>query len=127
MSFVILALASSARPSANPPEPAAIAQTVDASLSFTITLVPVVTTNLLQPVHLTHAGDGSGRLFVVERAGRIRVIKNGALLSEPFLDISSLVQDASGEQGLLSVADPDYKSNGTFYVDSLACPALETR
>lgn len=118
MSFVMLALAFSAGQSANMLEPVADAQPVDASQSFTITLVPVVTTDLLQPVHLTHAGDGSGRLFVVERAGRIRVIKNGALLSEPFLNISSLVQDASGEQGLLSVAfDPDYASNGTFYVD----------
>ena len=103
MSVVMLALASSAGQSANTLEPVANAQAVDASQSFTITLAPVVTADLLQPVHLTHAGDGSGRLFVVERAGRIRVIKNGTLLSTPYLDISSLVQAGSGEQGLLSV------------------------
>ncbi len=112
------ALASSRVGSATLMGPDANGQTADASLSFTITLVPVVTTDLLQPVHVTHAGDGSGRLFVVERAGRIRVIKNGTLLAQPYLDISSLVQDGFVEQGLLSVAfDPNFETNGTFYVD----------
>ena len=88
------------------------------ALPFTITLQPVVTSGLAEPVHLTHAGDGSGRLFVVERAGRIRVIRNGALLVTPYLDIHTLVQSSGGEQGLLSVAfDPSFESNGTFYVD----------
>lgn len=116
--LVMSALASSRVGSAAPIGPDANGQTANASLSFTITLVPVVTTDLLQPVHVTHAGDGSGRLFVVERAGRIRVIKNGALLAQPYLDISSLVQDGYAEQGLLSVAfDPNFETNGTFYVD----------
>jgi glucose/arabinose dehydrogenase len=116
--FVMSALASSGVPSANGPAPAAKAQAVSASLPFTITLAPIVTTGLIEPVHVTHAGDGSGRLFVVERAGRIRIIKNGTLLSKPYLDISSLVQAGYIEQGLLSVAfDPDFQSNGTFYVD----------
>ena len=116
--LVMSALATSAIQIVNPLEPAANGQTADASLSFTITLVPVVTADLFGPVYLTHAGDGSGRLFVVERAGRIRVIKNGTLLSTPYLDISSLVQDGFGEQGLLSVAfDPDFKTNGAFYID----------
>jgi len=39
---------------------------------------------LNQPAHITHAGDGSGRLFVVEQPGRIRIIQNGVLLSTPF-------------------------------------------
>src|SRR5205807_605193 len=57
-----------------------------------IELAPVVTTGLLprflktrlrDPLFLTHAGDGSGRLFVVEQPGRIRVIQNGRLLEVP--------------------------------------------
>jgi hypothetical protein len=44
---------------------------------------------LSSPVFITHAGDGSGRLFVLERSGRIRIIKNGSLLPTPFLDIQS--------------------------------------
>ncbi len=68
------------------------------------------------PVHIANAGDGSGRLFVVEQAGTIRVYKNGALLPTPFLDITGLVT-CCGEEGLLSVAfHPDYGSNGYFYV-----------
>ena len=116
--IVLSALASPSLGPVHRPRLDANGQAADATLSFTITLVPVVTTDLAQPVHLTHAGDGSGRLFIVERAGRIRILKNGTLLSSPYLDISSIVQAGSGEQGLLSVAfDPDYASNGTFYVD----------
>jgi glucose/arabinose dehydrogenase len=71
-----------------------------------------------QPVHIAHAGDGSGRLFVVERPGRIRIVKNGQLLLTPFLDITSRVRSTGGEQGLLSVAfPPNYAGQGYFYVD----------
>ena len=55
-----------------------------------------------QPVHVANAGDGSGRLFVVEQAGRIRLLKQGVPQSTPLLDISGRVT-ASGERGLLSV------------------------
>ena len=66
----------------------------------------LVTGSLIQPVHITHAGDGSGRLFIVERAGRIRIYQDDALLDQPFLDISGRVLSADSEQGLLSVAFP---------------------
>lgn len=69
------------------------------------------------PVFLTHAGDGSGRLFVVEQSGYIRIIDDGQLLEEPFLDIHDQVI-FDGEQGLLSMAfSPNYSSNGEFYVN----------
>lgn len=76
-----------------------------------------VADGLTQPVNVTHAGDGSGRVFVVERVGRIRVIEDGKLLDQPFLDISGWVTREDVEQGLLGLAfDPDYATNGFFYV-----------
>ena len=72
---------------------------------------------LVNPVFITHAGDGSGRIFIVERKGRIRILKNGALLATPFLDIQSIVKSDSSEQGLLGLAfHPNYDANGKFYV-----------
>ena len=76
-----------------------------------------VLSGLTSPVHVTHAGDASGRLFIVEQRGRIRIAKDGALLSQPFLDIESRVS-CCGERGLLSVAfPPGYASQGHFYVN----------
>ncbi len=79
-----------------------------------LTLQPVVA-GLASPVHLS-APAGDERLFIVEQPGRIRIVKNGQLLATPFLDITSRVK-FGGEQGLLSVAfDPQYVTNGYFYV-----------
>ena len=85
--------------------------------SLTLTFQTVVS-GLAQPVFVTHAGDGSGRLFVLERAGRIRVINtSGALVPTAFLNITALVGDSGGEQGLLGLAfHPGYETNGRFYV-----------
>ena len=70
------------------------------------------------PVYLTSAGDGSGRIFVVEKAGRIKVIKNGEVLEEPFLDIVNKVRSRDSECGLLSVAfHPRYAENGRFFLN----------
>ncbi len=70
-----------------------------------------------RPVHVADPGDGSGRLFVVEQAGRIRIVRDGEVLPEPFLDIVEIVESGGNEQGLLSVAfHPDYADNGLFYV-----------
>jgi glucose/arabinose dehydrogenase len=69
---------------------------------------------LANPVFLT-APDGDARLFVVERSGRILIVKNGTLLSTPFLDIRARVNSIE-ERGLLSIAfDPQYAANGYFY------------
>ena len=71
---------------------------------------------LTRPASISHAGDGSGRLFIVEQAGRIRVHDGNALLGIPFLDISGRVT-CCGEQGMLDVAfHPGYGLNGQFYV-----------
>ena len=77
--------------------------------------VQLVAEGFTAPVFLS-APDDDARLFVVERNGRIRIIKNGAVLDTPFLDIRSRVNFA-GERGMLSMAfDPQYDANGTFYV-----------
>jgi glucose/arabinose dehydrogenase len=71
-----------------------------------------------QPVFAGNAGDGSGRLFVVEKAGTIRIVQDGALLKQPFLDISDHVNSSSGERGLLGLAfPPDFSQTGYFFVD----------
>ena len=70
-----------------------------------------------QPVQVVDPGDGSGRLFVVEQPGRIRIVDDGQVVPEPFLDIERLV-GCCGERGLLSVAfHPDYATTGDVFVD----------
>ncbi len=90
--------------------------TANAQSEITITLDPLVN-GLISPVALTHAGDGTGRLFVLEQPGRIRILRHGNLLAAPYLDITSLVS-YGGEKGLLGLAfHPNYKNNGRFFVD----------
>lgn len=74
-----------------------------------------VASGLNMPIFLT-APPGDSRLFILERAGRIRVVQNGILLATPYLDISALTT-TSGERGLLSMAfHPQYASNGYFFL-----------
>ncbi len=77
-----------------------------------------IVNGLDKPVFLTHAGDGSGRVFLVEKPGRIRIVRDGALLPGPYLDIRGLIKSSGNEQGLLGLAfDPQYGANGRFYVN----------
>ncbi|HEU5300436.1 MAG TPA: PQQ-dependent sugar dehydrogenase [bacterium] len=76
-----------------------------------------VATGLTAPVYVTSAGGRADRLFIVEQGGRIRILRGGRLLSQPFLDISAKVV-AGGELGLLSVAfHPRFNANGRFFVN----------
>ncbi|MBI3607024.1 MAG: PQQ-dependent sugar dehydrogenase [Nitrospirae bacterium] len=69
------------------------------------------------PLGLYHAGDGSGRLFIVEQRGTIQVWKKGQLAKKPFLDIRERVT-AGGELGLLGLAfHPNFPHNGRFFVN----------
>jgi glucose/arabinose dehydrogenase len=75
-----------------------------------------VASGLTAPDYVTNAGDNSGRIFIVEQPGVIRIVHNGNLLTKPFLDISDRVR-FNGEEGLLSLAfPPDYTQKGYFYV-----------
>ncbi|MDP9135132.1 MAG: PQQ-dependent sugar dehydrogenase [Actinomycetota bacterium] len=68
------------------------------------------------PVHVTAPPEDPSRVMVVERGGRIRVVRDGEVQRRPFLDIRRRVR-ASDEQGLLSLAfAPDYADSGLFYL-----------
>ena len=75
-----------------------------------------VTGGLSSPIEIASPNDGSGRLFIVQQRGTIRIWNGTSLLATPFLDITSLLSTGD-EQGLLSMAfHPNYASNGLFFV-----------
>ena len=70
-----------------------------------------------RPVGIANAGDGSGRMFVVEQGGVIRVVRDGTVLGTPFLDVSGRIS-AGGERGLLGLAfHPRYPNDSRFFVN----------
>jgi glucose/arabinose dehydrogenase len=76
----------------------------------------LVADDLSSPIYAI-APSGDPRLFVVEQSGTVRILKDGAFLPEPFLDISGDIS-CCGEQGLLGLAfHPDYANNGRFFVN----------
>jgi glucose/arabinose dehydrogenase len=99
-----------------------MAQTASLPDSSSVRMVEIAT-GFARPLYLTHADDGSGRLFVVEQGGRIWILQNGERLETPFLDISAQVSPSANswgysEQGLLGLAfHPDYAENGIFFVN----------
>ncbi len=110
---------SSASPSVTPtaaPSPTATAAAFDPSKVHLG--LQLVLSGLDQPVFATGAGDGSGRLFIVEQPGLILVVgPDGKLASSPFLDLRSKVS-CCGERGLLGLAfSPSYATDGRFFVD----------
>lgn len=80
---------------------------------------------LSRPVAVRHAGDGSDRVFILEKVGRIRIfdLSTNTLLATPFLDITGPVDSGGNEQGLLGLAfHPDYATNGHFFVNYTTDP-----
>lgn len=70
-----------------------------------------------QPLGVVSALDGTDRLFVVQQGGLVRIVQNGKVLPEPFLDVRSLTR-AGGERGLLGLAfAPDFKKSGYFFIN----------
>lgn len=86
----------------------------------TLTLTEVAS-GLERPVFVTHAPGDASRLFIIEQAGTIRILKDGELLTTPFIDLSGktrLASQAQGERGLLGLAfAPDYATSKRFWVD----------
>lgn len=96
---------SSSSSSMPPPPPTLQVELVNVASGFTT------------PLDIQQAGDGSGRLFVVEQGGTIRIIQNGNLVATPYLDVTSLIV-SGGEEGLLGLAfHPNFSTNGCFYVN----------
>ena len=95
-----------------PPSSTPVQSLPDAS---TAAWVPVVG-GLDRPVDLKHAGDG--RLFVIEKQGVIRIVRDGVLISEPFVDLRDRVGAGASEQGLLGLAfHPRFGENGRLFVN----------
>ena len=89
---------------------------VSAQSPAPVTVQRVIAAGFTRPVAIVNAGDGSSRLFIVEKTGKIKIIKNGVVLSQPFLDLTGQVS-TGGEQGLLGLAfHPQFQSNGLFFV-----------
>ena len=77
----------------------------------------VVVTGLDAPVYVTAAPGDPSRLYVVEKPGRIRVVRDGELVAQPFLDITASTS-SGGERGLLGLAfDPDFATNRFLFVN----------
>jgi glucose/arabinose dehydrogenase len=82
-----------------------------------IVRLDVVAEGLDAPLDVAASEDGTGRLFVAEQGGRIRIVRDGVLLPEPFLDISERL-DAGGERGLLGIAlHPAFPDDPRVFVD----------
>ena len=79
-----------------------------------------ITDGFTQPVGMVNAGDGSNRMFVIERAGIIKILdlNTGNILPTPFLDIDAVVESSSGEEGLLGIVfHPDFPTSPYFYIN----------
>ena len=69
------------------------------------------------PLAVTSAGDGSGRIFVTEQGGQIRIVRDGKLVASPFLDISTRIT-SGGERGLLGLAfHPEFPTDPRIFVN----------
>jgi len=128
------AQASTARPSGTPGGPSVLRPSASAAVSpqpstaataptgpfdptGVVPVVRVVVGGLRSPLDVADAGDGSGRIFVAEQAGRIRIVRDGTLASRPFLDITDRIA-SGGERGLLGIAfHPGYPTDPRIFVD----------
>lgn len=90
----------------------ASAQPVDLDL---LSFDPIAT-GIVAPTSITHAGDGTGRLYIAQQTGQVLVWENGGIRATPFLDVSALIS-CCAEQGLLSIVfHPNYPTDDRFWI-----------
>ncbi|MET0732614.1 MAG: PQQ-dependent sugar dehydrogenase, partial [Casimicrobiaceae bacterium] len=95
---------------------AAVALIAAAPLAQSVSSVRVAG-GFSNPIDIGHAGDGTGRLFVAELRGKVRIVVAGQVAASPFLDVGDRIV-AGGEQGLLGIAfHPRYRDDGRVFVD----------
>ncbi len=105
-------------PSVKSTESATLEPTTGVALEDILLTLEPIADGLDTPVAMAHAGDGSQRIFVVEKPGVVRVIQQGDMQAEPFLDIRHRVGSGGNEQGLLGIAfHPSFAENGHFFVN----------
>ena len=131
--FALLAVAAACAPQESPSQESPSPESISQEVSYVAQIPDAQNAQLTwiadgfdRPLFVTHAGDGSGRLFVVEQTGRIRILQDGKILEEPFLDVSDVADwqhsmregDRYTESGLLGLAfHPNYAENGYFFID----------
>ena len=130
--FALLAVAAACAPQESPSQESPSPESISQEVSYVAQIPDAQNAQLTwiadgfdRPLFVTHAGDGSGRLFVVEQTGRIRILQDGKILEEPFLDASDVAdwlfafdeENNYSENGLLGLAfHPDYEENGYVFI-----------
>jgi len=120
--LVLLLLSACGEDGAVDPEPSPSPSSGACGAGAPVSGTPSLTTQLVvrgltNPIDLQTPPGDRQRLFVVEQVGRIRIVRAGAIVATPFLDIAARIR-SGGEQGLLGLAfHPRYADNGRFYVN----------
>ncbi len=106
------------------------AQPAQGIVSGALVDLELIASGLSRPLLVTHAGDGSGRIFIGEQNGLVKVLEDGAVDGTPYLDIRA-ISSCCGERGLLGLAfHPDFADNGELYIsytDNSGDSVLERR
>ena len=98
-----------------PPAPTASSVHIPDAAGYTW---EIISDHINAPTDIQSARDGSGRIFITERPGRIRIIKNNQLAENPFLDITNITGSKGAEQGLLGLAfHPNFSQNDYYYIN----------
>ncbi len=114
-----------ATPRSTAPDPASVQPSSDATaagiqpqaLSSGQLTTQKVVSGLSSPLGVTNAGDGTGRMFVVERGGRVRVVQGKSIVSGSFIDARAKVSTSGSERGLLGLAfHPDFATNRQVFI-----------
>src|SRR6476646_3871824 len=103
-SATALAVESTSVPTAHPSAPTIAPAKATVGTDSAAIKLAKLTSDLQSPVFVTHAGDKSNRMFVVEKKGTIAILRDGKRAATPFLDITNLVTSSGSEQGLLGLA-----------------------